>query len=269
MTCYIVGALASVANSAPSSLLVNPLLPEMKLEQGIVDRIVFGHPMPQRFESILCPGEDSANVEKLLLVQDIFSRVEQQGGRNGRHLMSNFFAARSGVERETQDYERTAFWNRTLQDEINTEVCQDLFDGLVTNVAEKGESFSFESPIQSTHENSRRCLLLLVSGLSTQPEVCWIGVVPGMVPLNLEAQWVSQSRQSESRPFFDVGLDGTGQVIGISDTGLDTDNCYFWDASGEVPKDGVSSTKVHDGVLGSASVVLTQRCFAHTFFLVS
>jgi len=153
--------------------------------------------------------------------------------------VSNVFT-RSGVERETRDYERSAFWNRTLRDEIDSYLCQDVFGSLQSSVAENGESFYFEAPVQSTHENVRRCILLLVTGLATQPEVCWIGAVPGMVPLNSEAQWVSQSRHLEWRPFFDVGLDGSGQVIGISDTGLDTDNCYFWDETGEVEKNGVS-----------------------------
>jgi hypothetical protein len=27
------------------------------------------------------------------------------------------------------------------------------------------------------------------------------------------------------------GLDGTGQIIGISDTGIDWDNCFFWESA--------------------------------------
>lgn len=216
------------------------MLPEMKLEQGIVDAIVFQPLMPKKFQSMFCPGEASSSEESMLLVEDVLSRVEEQEGASGRRLAANFFT-RSDVKRETTDYERSAFRNRTLQDQIDSDLCQDIFGGIDTNIAEKGGSFSFESSVQSTQEDVRRCLLLLVTGLAAQPEICWIGVVPGMIPLNSEAQWISQSRQSNSRPFFDVGLTGSGQVIGVSDTGLDIDNCYFWDASGEeLAKDGVS-----------------------------
>lgn len=225
-------ALASVADSAPHSLVIAPLLPELKLEQGVVDAIVFGHPVPRKFESVFCPGETSSAREATLLAEDILSRVKEQEGEGGRRL--NIFS-HFGVVREMSNHDRT------LQGKGDSELCRDVFGGLVSRVSDKGESFSFELQHQSTHENVRTCLLLLVLDLAAQPEISWLGVVPDMVPLNSEAQWVSQSRQQEWRPFFDVGLDGTGQVIGVSDTGLDTDNCYFWDATGEVPKDGVSA----------------------------
>ena len=33
---------------------------------------------------------------------------------------------------------------------------------------------------------------------------------------------------------FDAGLTGAGQVVSVSDTGLDMNNCYFLDATGTV-----------------------------------
>ncbi len=36
-------------------------------------------------------------------------------------------------------------------------------------------------------------------------------------------------------PYFDAGLTGQGQVVGIADTGLDVTSCYFADQSGSVP----------------------------------
>ena len=33
-------------------------------------------------------------------------------------------------------------------------------------------------------------------------------------------------------------LTGKGEIIGVSDSGLDTDNCYVWDANGDIRKDG-------------------------------
>jgi len=49
---------------------------------------------------------------------------------------------------------------------------------------------------------------------------------------------------AEERPWFDVGLTGKGQVVAVSDSGLDVYNCYFWDRSGPVPMNGsVDSSK--------------------------
>merc|ERR1712157_10804 len=35
-----------------------------------------------------------------------------------------------------------------------------------------------------------------------------------------------------------MGLTGKGEVVAVSDTGLDTNNCYFRDDTKELPKDG-------------------------------
>lgn len=223
----------------------------MKLEKGILNSIVYDIQMPRKFESVFCPGQLNSNEDGEQSVQGILSRVKQQEGSNARRLeKKNLFerdeddeenTTDSDVTRETRDYERSPFWNRTLQDDAKFDLCQSFFEDLQSDVPTKGASFYFESPVhQSTDDTARECLLLFVIGLASQPEVCWIGIVPDMIPLNSEAQWISQSREKRSRPFFDVGLSGKGQVIGVSDSGLDTDNCYFWDASGEVPKDGVS-----------------------------
>ena len=44
-------------------------------------------------------------------------------------------------------------------------------------------------------------------------------------------QWITQSGVLNFRPFFDVGLDGSNQIVAIADGGLDIDNCYFHDST--------------------------------------
>ncbi|EJK48925.1 hypothetical protein THAOC_32238, partial [Thalassiosira oceanica] len=46
-------------------------------------------------------------------------------------------------------------------------------------------------------------------------------------------QWITQSNVRNSRPFFDEGLDGSGQIVAVADGGLDVDNCYLADTSVE------------------------------------
>jgi subtilisin family serine protease len=70
-----------------------------------------------------------------------------------------------------------------------------------------------------------------------QTEICYVGAYQQLETLNKLASGIVQSGSSTSTPFYDVGLDGLGQVVALSDTGLDTDNCYFWDAKTQVNKD--------------------------------
>lgn len=226
-----------MAESAPDSLAVSPVLPEMKMQEGLVDNIVFGHSMPRHIQSIFCPGEVSNHAQGLDLTNVILTRMKERENDEGHHLVSKHFL-RSGAVK-TRGKQRAEFWKRALRQN-----CNDMFDALDVEVSSKGDSFSAITALRATQEAPQSCLLLLVTGMATQPEICWVGLVSDPVPLNTEAQWVTQSGRQESRPFFDVGLNGEGQVISISDTGLDTDNCYFWDATGDVPRDGVRPEKM-------------------------
>lgn len=42
-----------------------------------------------------------------------------------------------------------------------------------------------------------------------------------------------------TEPFSDAGLDGKGEVVGVSDTGVDELSCYFMDPKGQVPRSTV------------------------------
>ncbi|KAF5838502.1 peptidase S8/S53 domain-containing protein, partial [Dunaliella salina] len=40
----------------------------------------------------------------------------------------------------------------------------------------------------------------------------------------------SPPNNAEHFPLWAAGLDGTGQIVGVADTGLDMDSCFFWDS---------------------------------------
>lgn len=73
--------------------------------------------------------------------------------------------------------------------------------------------------------------------LSDRPEVYLIQPGAGAEALNDHASRILQNGQSliESRPLWDRGLYGQGQVIAVLDTGLDYDSCYFAEADGSAP----------------------------------
>ncbi len=64
------------------------------------------------------------------------------------------------------------------------------------------------------------------------PDVFWIDVEPRRVLLNDTTVWVGQSGLDGGglTPIFDRGIFGTGQIVGVLDTGIDPDMCYFRDA---------------------------------------
>ncbi|KEG13817.1 subtilisin-like serine peptidase [Trypanosoma grayi] len=78
-----------------------------------------------------------------------------------------------------------------------------------------------------------------ISVVIEQPAVRWMEVAAEYaVPLNDHATaLVQQGRQNEkapAHPFWDMGIDGTGEIIGMADSGIDYDSCFFNDPKEEV-----------------------------------
>jgi hypothetical protein len=85
------------------------------------------------------------------------------------------------------------------------------------------------------------------------PEVFWIDLEARRVLLNDTTIWVGQSGLSGgmTTPVFANGIYGEGQVIGVLDTGIDPDMCYFRD-----PALGLPPTNACNG---GTAVDLAQR----------
>src|SRR6185295_11539141 len=69
------------------------------------------------------------------------------------------------------------------------------------------------------------------------PEVFWADVESRRTLRNDTTVWVGQSGLSGgmTTPIFSQGIFGEGQVVGILDTGIDPDMCYFRDPSLGLP----------------------------------
>lgn len=91
-----------------------------------------------------------------------------------------------------------------------------------------------QAAVESSAWN-KDCALSLIIGLSVHPYVQTVEVSKPIILASIEGntnpQWITQSGEYSSRPFFSNNLDGTGQVVGVADGGLDTNNCYFRDSS--------------------------------------
>jgi hypothetical protein len=56
-----------------------------------------------------------------------------------------------------------------------------------------------------------------------------------MAPVNDNDTWIVQTYQLGNRKVFNNGITGSGQVVAISDTGIDADHLMFWDSVQGLP----------------------------------
>jgi len=80
----------------------------------------------------------------------------------------------------------------------------------------------------------------LAADLAKMPELEWIEEYVQPVLDNDSARWVVQSNQTGVTPLWSHGLTGAGQRVGISDTGIDVDMCYFYDSTQGLPTETVN-----------------------------
>lgn len=80
----------------------------------------------------------------------------------------------------------------------------------------------------------------VLQALSEHSEVEWIEEQGEYVPSNRWGRGLCQSGDADSQPIFFANITGQGQVVGISDTGIDMDSCYFHDENVAPPFDTVN-----------------------------
>lgn len=150
--------------------------------------------------------------------------------------------------------------------------CKDMLDMIQVREREGVEGFELilkadkMENIEGTAWN-KDCVISLMMGLSVQSSVQSIEVGRPLIAASFEdsssarklaiqgitnPQWITQSGIVGKRPFFDNNLDGSGQTIGVADSGLDTNNCYFYD-----------STNSDEDIYGRYSWDFSQRKVVH------
>jgi len=200
-------------------------------------------------------AEEGSRRRRQLVVddQELSSGVGSLKGRNilagtqGRILSLSevFFATSQNAlgKRETRrlsDLSRS-FWSRSLQNGLESEhKCSNMFrsseirplwtgfeivlnpvDGIMGN-----EHITNEHGNESSASN-QDCVVSLIAALSVHPHVITVEATTEVTLDNQKEQWVTQSNENGHRPWFDHGLTGRNQIVSVSDTGLDEDNCYF------------------------------------------
>eukprot|EP00562_Extubocellulus_spinifer_P001757 CAMPEP_0178474814 /NCGR_PEP_ID=MMETSP0696-20121128/2794_1 /TAXON_ID=265572 /ORGANISM="Extubocellulus spinifer, Strain CCMP396" /LENGTH=1296 /DNA_ID=CAMNT_0020102075 /DNA_START=71 /DNA_END=3961 /DNA_ORIENTATION=- len=83
-------------------------------------------------------------------------------------------------------------------------------------------------------EEDQYCILGFLVVVAVDATVCHMEITPATSVSNPTAAWLTQTGLENEMPWTDLGLDGAGQVVAVSDTGIDRDNCYFWDSVSDV-----------------------------------
>ncbi|MCD6327532.1 S8 family serine peptidase [bacterium] len=86
-------------------------------------------------------------------------------------------------------------------------------------------------------------LLQLVTEVSRRSNVLWIDKYHPPFLLNDNSRWICQSYISPRTPVWDNGIHGEGQIVGVADTGLDADMCFFYDESEGLPSSTVNNNQ--------------------------
>lgn len=69
-----------------------------------------------------------------------------------------------------------------------------------------------------------------------QPEVMHIQPEARLEAGNKVLAAYMEGGEPTDTPMREAGLTGAGEIIGITDTGLDDNSCFFKDVSGSVPR---------------------------------
>jgi len=146
---------------------------------------------------------------------------------------------------QTSATNRKQFWEEVFT-YVASGVCGDLIAAATFQFDRNTKTLSFrvpKRPADQTLSNSaafvtktvtKFCGLAMLAGLSQVDEICSVDVQVQLELQNIQSAWITQSGVRETFPWFDAGLTGAGQVVSVSDTGLDMNNCYFLDATGTV-----------------------------------
>eukprot|EP01032_Pedospumella_encystans_P012778 gene12778-14757_t len=92
----------------------------------------------------------------------------------------------------------------------------------------------------SAEDIAGACFAQLIAVISGDAQVTRVALSRPMQTLNILARQITQLGTLGTEPFTTLGLDGTGVVIGISDTGIDETSCFFRDTThGPVPRSSI------------------------------
>ena len=247
MSCFVVSlepAELGNVNINNATISYQPLTPFMKMRGGMVNNTVAVDPNDdrlQRMEITLCPHETIDNISMEL--QRLYAYFTFFNGLSPEEYIEEAiklfpFASTEMVEGLINDGSLSSDTELTKWYQAATECFEDATGAFDSIEIESSEEHNTAAIIFPANAVSSSCALSAAMALTAHTSICSVERSLPMEISNVQAQWISQSGINNVRPWFAEGLDGSGEVITVSDSGLDTDNCYFWDASAGEKLDG-------------------------------
>jgi len=163
---------------------------------------------------------------------------------------------------------RAEMWSNLLHDYQVSGRCDETYKtGLKWNGSQTARPDLFPSHMQVEYSNSGEmetalgCALVLLLAITANRDVCSVEVQRSVKTHNLIANYLTESGIEDVTPFQEEGIDGTGEVVAISDSGVDIDNCYFYDPN--TNKNGTVGSPTGPGPLVDLSFRKVVQYVAH------
>mmetsp|Transcript_21070 Transcript_21070/g.31264 ORF Transcript_21070/g.31264 Transcript_21070/m.31264 type:complete len:1078 (-) Transcript_21070:290-3523(-) len=229
--CYWVTAgvsTASLVTTQDDTVMVMPLLAEAKIAAQTEDYILNGEDSPRGIDGQCCKpagGGERNQEETERFLNDLLDSIDEDPLRK-RSLRTTKDTLHMNNTPQVESFKRRLAF-ATDCTEIST-TCAAYVQKLTATASLDGQSFDVSYPLDEPDSDGKRECLACVSYLvASHPAVCSVEAIVAVRPQNIDSVWVGQSNVEGETPFFDKGIDGTGQIVQVSDSGLDIDHCSF------------------------------------------
>lgn len=109
-------------------------------------------------------------------------------------------------------------------------------------------SMNIGSYLNLMNHKGLQCLFIFIYSLIEQSEVSVVAISPSLRLLNSNARPIVQSgiALAHGSTHYDAGLNGYGMIVGVCDTGVDQNSCFFEDkVLGKVPVSSAEAPAAH------------------------
>ena len=201
-------------------------------------------------------GSANWNAEKLITVSRALANSYYGNYLNGGGSRKLSNLRKVGKENNNDDLESilNAYRNKSYKEDeesprnlkemnqMNGGACDEALEFITYESYSLGHSFDAEISFSNSNEMTKQCVLTFVRAMAQQPEVLSIAAIPVFEVFNDVASQIllNSGDNSSTIPFHEMGFQGQGEVVTVSDTGVDQESCYFYDESGPTDTNGVS-----------------------------
>lgn len=142
---------------------------------------------------------------------DLWKQAVKRSSRDGACDLSRLRAALSENKRDGNEKHEEGHVRRHRESGLSQpwarrarQNSEELHDRVVLQGADS---------LGNTAQDNAHCLLTVLAYLATRPEVAYVDDIPPVVPLNIEAAWITQSGQENTYSIWNQGIDGRTEVI--------------------------------------------------------